>query len=511
MSWRLWNRETFCCEAQPHLATTPAIDVPLPRPSPKDVPELSASVDSITSEPDHVVKESSSSSPRNIKRQSEEVEDSALSRSRGREKHITRLGLEKMIINIKEKTEIEPLPPSIQASLPAISDTTPRPSSPSRQTNTQTSPSESQLQHSSDSCFSNITADSQQTDALSDHRGSDSSVSSGGLIKSGSVVHGFSPSQMSSSYRSRSKLSHDVAVPARPALPSKADGPKKGGMFTLGGSSGDDESSFEDRMSFRPKKSSLSEGLSKPMEKHRGPTFKEVVQSKIVERDDEDEGAIETDEEEEEEEISDSAIEDSAIEDEGEWEDSESENGKSSVEDKTLFQRVDSRPNLVSRRSMLTMQLHEPQRVSTLASAASKSSPAFRRSRTSSPTGPSLPASPDEDESVLTMRGPGSSRPKPIITTTSNTHPPAHSPRTTRRNMLATELTESLRKHLLWERQQKSTTANAVFKRRHTAQNMAHLQEYPGVKPGQAVMDASKNNSWNHYFDAPWEYHTKGW
>jgi len=94
--------------------------------------------------------------------------------------------------------------------------------------------------------------------------------------------------------------------------------------------------------------------------------------------------------------------------------------------------------------------------------------------------------------------------------------------------MLATELTESLRRHLLWERQQKSTTANAVFKRRHTTHDMANLQEYPGPKgtqKGQKQIQAvpigavpakdketSKNNSWNHYFDyGPWEHHVKGW
>ncbi|KAF4469736.1 hypothetical protein FALBO_3357, partial [Fusarium albosuccineum] len=44
---------------------------------------------------------------------------------------------------------------------------------------------------------------------------------------------------------------------------------------------------------------------------------------------------------------------------------------------------------------------------------------------------------------------------------------------------LATELTESLRRHLLWERQQKSSTANAVLKRRHTSHDVANLKQYP--------------------------------
>ena len=105
----------------------------------------------------------------------------------------------------------------------------------------------------------------------------------------------------------------------------------------------------------------------------------------------------------------------------------------------------------------------------------------------------------------------------------------AHSPRTTRRNMLATELTESLRRHLLWERQQKSATANAFLKRRHTAHDMKNLQEYPGPKgphsgvspnqasaeadPNAANFDVGKNGSWTNYTTdyGPWEYHVKGW
>ena len=174
---------------------------------------------------------------------------------------------------------------------------------------------------------------------------------------------------------------------------------------------------------------------------------------------------------------------------------------------------MDSRPNLVSRRSMLTTALNEPDRAAALASAASRSSPAIRRSGRQSPQGPSLPATPTEqdDEVGLTMTAPGRSRPRPIIMTTSNTSAPAHSPRTTRRNMLSTELTESLRKNLLWERQQKNTTANAVFKRRHTAQNMANLKDYPAPNQRHDIRDAAKNNSWNHYFDDQQEYHTKGW
>jgi hypothetical protein len=513
MSWRLWNRETFCCEPQPQLATTPAIAVNAPRPTSRDVPDLSASVESVASdESDRIERhrKPALSAPLDFKRPATSNCDSALSRSRGREKHITSLGLEKMVYSIKEKKDLkdwEPLSPSIASYVQPLADITPRPLSPS--------PIAPQQQHkySTESCATTAESNSSETAPVA---GSDTSVSSRELAHSHSVIRGFSPGHASSSYRSQSNLAPTPA-PSKSILHQKSEAAKKKtGMFTLGGSSGDDESSFEERMSFRPKHSSLSEGLTHDhLHAKKQTSFREEVESRqfktIKEGTHEDDDAIESDDDEEEEEVSESAIEDD--DDESDWEDSVTESGRSSVDEKQLFQRVDSRPNLTSRRSLLTTALHEPQRAAALTAAASRSTPALHRSRTSSPNGPSVAGSPEDDEpSALTMRGPNIPRSKPIIMTTSNTHPPAHSPRTTRRNMLQTELTESLRKHLLWERQQKSTTANAVFKRRHTAIDVSKLQDYPGAKVGQTSKDASKNNSWNHYFDiGPWEYHVKGW
>ena len=185
-----------------------------------------------------------------------------------------------------------------------------------------------------------------------------------------------------------------------------------------------------------------------------------------------------------------------------------------------MFQRVDSRSNLVSRRSMLTMMMNQPNKIQ---NSNFRSSPALQRSRLTSPNGPSHPTSQPEDEN-LTMRSPDVPRSKPIIVRPSP-QSLAHSPRTTRRNMLATELTESLRHHLLWERQQKSATANAFLKRRHTAHDVTNLQKFPGMKalhrgqtspamPHQSKdKDLSKiNGSWTNYTDyGPWEYHAKGW
>jgi hypothetical protein len=77
--------------------------------------------------------------------------------------------------------------------------------------------------------------------------------------------------------------------------------------------------------------------------------------------------------------------------------------------------------------------------------------------------------------------------------------------------MLATELTESLRRHLLWERQQKSSTANAVLKRRHTSHDVANLKQYP-EKVYMTKNEDVNASSWNQYFSKDANgYHSKGW
>ncbi len=219
-----------------------------------------------------------------------------------------------------------------------------------------------------------------------------------------------------------------------------------------------------------------------------------------------DEEVFESDDEED---VPESAIDDEEEEEEedgSEWEDSVDEN------DQHVFLRVDSKPNLVSRQSLLTQMIHETDRKTAFQQEALRSSPTLQRSRNMLRNRPSLGRSPEEEEAGLAMRGSKMPSPKPINMKASSTHPPALSPRSTRQNMLATELTESLRKHLLWERQQKSTTANAVLKRRHTAFDVTNLQEYPGAKGRRGAKDSSKNNSWNHFFDyGLGEYHQTGW
>ncbi|KAG9243913.1 hypothetical protein BJ878DRAFT_422537, partial [Calycina marina] len=106
------------------------------------------------------------------------------------------------------------------------------------------------------------------------------------------------------------------------------------------------------------------------------------------------------------------------------------------------------------------------------------------------------------------------SAPLPIIQTTNNEHHPqiALSPRTPRRNMLATELTVSLRQHILWEREQKPHTATAVLKRIYTAHDAANLKQYPNkVYMGNDDRDEMHACSNQYFSEVLGEYHSKGW
>lgn len=492
LSWRLWARETLCCPPQPEKTIVPAIDVPAGRSS--QVPSLSNSFEESeqsSSDREEVhTPESSKRSP------SYDDEDSALSKSRGKELHLTPSTLKKIVVHIQEKSELGPLSPSIEASIPQL----PVLTEPSKEEEV----NDKQMQNSTESCNSQATVTTTSTDntRTSEHRTSDTSVSSDGLIRSGSVVHGFSP--MSTSFKTKPLAG--LPVPSSKLAGSPA---KKAGMFQLGASSEDDDSSFENRPSALkppPARSSLSHSLTRqqmsnaPAKKHT--SFREIVEQHKKDSDAEaDEGAIASDSED-----------DSVFEDEEEdWEDTPSEDEKLALNAPTTFRRVESRPDLVSRPSMLSFQIEQRRRASSgLQNEISHSQPALRRSRVSTPTGPSMPGSPDDhdDDGGLMMRGAGT-QPRPIVMSQPSQQSMAHSPRTTRRNMLSTELTESLRKNLLWERQQKSQTVNAFIKRNRNAQSMANLQTAALQPPLQP--EHKSNNSWGQEFENPWEFNTKGW
>ncbi|KAK2470717.1 hypothetical protein H9L39_16948, partial [Fusarium oxysporum f. sp. albedinis] len=275
-------------------------------------------------------------------------------------------------------------------------------------------------------------------------------------------------------------------------------------VFQIGGSSEEDGSIKIAMASSRP--GSLLSARKKQA------SFSNNVMTRTID----DEAAVDSD--------TDDYIDESAIDDDddsSDWEDSMEESGKSSMDDKFL-QRVDSKPNLTSRRSLITLMLAQNDRARTLGNHASQSTSAIPRSRMAH--GPSLGASPnDSDDAPLMMkgmRGPGlkpihqvpRSSAQPIMTGPNQIQPQAAlSPRTTRRNMLATELTESLRRHLLWERQQKSSTVNAVLKRHHTSHDVANLKQYP-ERPCMKS-EYVNSSSQRQYFsvEANRGYHSSGW
>lgn len=510
LAWRLWGREAFCC--QPDHIIPPRWSFESRLSSCDEIPELSSSVASDDSASESAITattRSNSSSRPDLRRN-----DS--SNSEARRKHITPIDLEKVVNSIQEKKAIvplSPLPPQLARRLPVrpkkvAEDTTPRPSSPP--------PTARFVPESSTSTVATALG----SDGMSPPIGSDVSTSTD--LSSHSIVHGFDPGRISTSVRSSTNLNPTPilkpSITTKPA-PTKAEPVrKKAPMFMLGGSSDEDNSSSLEAYSLR-QRSSLSDNIKKAGLIRKTTSFKNEVSTRTIQdaTSEESEEAIESE--------SDEDSDDNAIEEEDsdeEWEDDNEESGPPSVDERAMFQRVDSKPNLVSRRSLLTTQIHEGDRARALQNAASRSSPAIRRSRTSTPNGPSTGNSPQED-SVLMMR-PQVPRSKPIIMTTSNVHPPALSPRTTRRNMLQTELTQSLRQNLLWERQQKNATTNAVNKRAQSAVSMPALRRamttndlnaFPqqNFTKSTTFKDPTKNNnSFNDYFDQGLqEYHQKGW
>jgi hypothetical protein len=349
------------------------------------------------------------------------------------------------------------------------------------------------------------------------------------------IVRGFHPRRVSISRTTGAAQSSDAIPEPKSSLAAKVAQSKKPTRFALGGScsSSEQDQSFGNSKSSIPiikkpvcqigdsseedgsMKSAMASSRPNPLlsARKKQASFSNNVMTRTID----DEAAVDSD--------TDDYIDESAIDDDddsSDWEDAMGESGKSSMDHK-FFQRVDSKPNLTSRRSLITLMLAQNDRAPIRGNHVSQATPAIPRSRMAD--GPSLSASPnDSDEAPLTikgMRSPGlkafhevpKSKAQPIITGPNHIQPQAaQSPRTNRRNMLATELTESLRRHLLWERQQKSSTANAVLKRRHTSHDVANLKQYPEESYMKKSEDVNAS-SWNQYFskEASDGYHSKGW
>ncbi|KAK7976004.1 Endo-1-4-beta-xylanase 1 [Apiospora arundinis] len=539
---------------------------PLPSPpstAPKDipdvripeVPQLSGSVDSVA-EDEEAIEFSSESEPMEISRPRILRQDSSASnRSRGRERHITSDHLEKMVVSIIQDKEpnLAPLTDMSSPSLePESDDSQTAYSTPDVQQtpDTPTTPATEPMCHSSVEAPSVVSA----------------SLSSSGVASSGSerassrttVIRGFSPSQVSipalqlRSQESMKQLALGT-IPEPQAAPAyrPVQLKKQPAKFALGGSSGDESSpqSLMQHKSLAPqgKPKMFQLGASSGSAEDPSPSLKSAMHSarpnsllnaQKKQTSFSNQVSMRTIQTQSSDEQSDSYIDESAIdddEDDSEWEDSIEEGGKESMDDPVTFKRVPSKPNLTSHRSNLSLMFaagqEQQQRPRGLGAAiASQSTSALQRARTLQNIPTVKATSPnDSDDSGLEMKGGMRRTPlrpikeiprstaQPIMTNANATQrQSALSPRTTRRNMLHHELTESLRRQLLWERQQKTSTANAVLKRRHTSHDVANLKQYPEkvyMNKTEETNEEPNATSWNQYLerDAVGGYHAQGW
>jgi hypothetical protein len=519
LSWRVWQKEQLVANGNKTAPTATGIsqtsqNIPIETRL-TDVPQLSGSVESVA-DADETIEFTSVSAPLEIIRPRIRRQDSSASR---RERHVSSDDFEKMIVSIvQDKAPLSAptqtttiMPPRKEVIVPTVQPTFHRSGS--------------------------TTTESQSPSKNSDTH-SEESQPSPDLPSRTNVVRGFSTSQASHSNLAVPGVPSQLAVPEPTASPApKMAQAKKQPNFTLGASYSSSEqghsletrkpalsalakkdatftlgASSEEEASLKKPLSALPAGLKK---QHKQASFSNHVITHSMEPD----NAIESDSDDADY-IDESAIDDD--DDSSDWEDSIEDSGKSSVDDK-YFQRVDSKVNLTSRRSLITLMLAQTDdRARTLGGHASQSTSAIPLARNTR-QGHSLGGSPnDSDDAPLMMKGarqplksikeiPRSSA-QPIATTNYAHGQAALSPRTTRRNMLATELTESLRRHLLWERSQKSSTANAVLKRRHTSHDVANLKQYP-EKPCIKKNEDVNASSWNQYFakDSFDGYHSKGW
>ncbi len=494
LSWRLWQREQLVDNENRLDASTTTNTLPLPVNSrSQDLPRLSGSVDTLVDE--NTTEFISDPAPLEIRPRIHRL-DSTSSRSR-RDRHISSDDFEKMVVSIVKDTA--PLSaPTVTSPLAAPKkETAPRAPAPTP---------------------------AQPTKMATKHK---PATGTSALTPSEVPVRDCFP-QPSPAGSSEAAIAEPEAAPAHQLIAQK----KAPAKFALGGSCSSSEQGMSVKMSksslMPPKKSMFQIGGSsgststksdiQPAKPVISEKMKQVIVPSSRNSQVDAESAIDSD-------TDDDYVDESAIDDDdsSDWEDLMEETHKSSVDEK-FFQRVESKVNLASRPSLLTLMFEQNERQKNLSNQASLSASAIMPSRVTA-SGPTLGASPnDSDEGPLMMRGMRPSGLKPISEVPRSSARPiaaqtncvyaqaALSPGTTRRNMLSTELTESLRRNLLWERQQKTSTANAVLKRRHTSHDVANLRQFP-EKPCLKKSEDANAASWNQYFnrDAFGGYHSKGW
>lgn len=481
MSWRIWNRETLCCDTQPQYMDS------------ANLPPLSTSVDSVCSVSSTKPDQCRSQRKSRLSFETLSVSGPLLSSSltRGRDKHITSQGLQRMVHSIQEKQALEPLSPSIADAVPSLPpslEATPKPQSP-------------QIHPCFDSSPSASTASTNSPDSQRSANRTDESFTSAELHASHSVQRGFSPGKPSSIKTGSTHLTPAPISTRSVSHPKPHDG-KKHPAFIVGGSSGEDESSYEDPKSHNSKQGFLSKNLKPALTGKKQTSFKDEVESRMMaQKSALNENVFE--DSDEESTSPDSAIEDEEEDDGSDWEDDGSELAEAAHEEKPVFKRVDSKPTLVSRRSLLTSQLAtESERAAEFARLASNSTPALHRTRTCGSSGLKLEVSHDDEPGhAFVLHPPREGRPMVRTSSTLATlHPPALSPRSTRRNMLAQELTETLRKDLLHERQQQGVGRRTNIKRSHTSAELS--------RTAPPEMDLNKGLFGGYGIG---DYHATGW
>jgi hypothetical protein len=255
-------------------------------------------------------------------------------------------------------------------------------------------------------------------------------------------------------------------------------------LFQLGGSASEGENSIRDNM--QRHQSSLSVNLRRSSTSNKQAFAKAKVATQTINENQVAIGEVFD---------ADDVIDESAIDDSSDWEDSIDVSGKSGAEERSLREsgrssaekkltsyRAHSPHNLTSHRSLITAMLHQNDRAAALETDASRSALVPHRSLTTSPRRPSVAHPPKPDDG------------QPL------------SSKTIRRQMLVTELTAKLRRHLLWERQEKNQTASAVLKRYCSAHGVTNFKQcFERVNVGD-------HEGWNQYFvQGQGDYHSNGW
>ncbi|KAK7433806.1 hypothetical protein Landi51_13788 [Colletotrichum acutatum] len=218
-------------------------------------------------------------------------------------------------------------------------------------------------------------------------------------------------------------------------------------------------------------------------------------------------------------------VDECAIDDDSEREDSIKKEKKSGVDEKTVFQRVEINDKAISHCSLISMMIVEQNNRGGVGNIASRSTSVIPWSRDSHPAPSTLAVSlNDSDDAPLMMkRGNRSQSLKPVTEvprsarrsiskTASRNFQDVLIPRTTRRNLVKTELPEPVRRNVSWERQQKSATTNPVLKRRHASHDVANLKQYPEIAWTTTRKDRSIDTLYFAVHTADLDgFNTKGW